>query len=337
MLLRRLFAPILAALLIGASSPAAFDAGPYVRAPQLVDVGGGRHISLYCSGTGSPTVILESGLGRGTQDWHLVQPVIAKSTRVCSYARAGMEFSDPAVGSQTAVKIVHDLHAALTAAKIAPPYVLVGHSIGGLYVRLYADRYLGDVRGFVFLESSAEHQLPRYKGTSPAMDVGYAEQQRRFRTCESLTRRGPLRPGTSGYDLCVGPPNPDFPAALNAVNVIFAQHPSYYADAASEWDNFDDSGNTVAREQRAYGALPIIVLTADTVKHFGGPGVPLAMNQKLWNLWYGQHDAIAHLSSVGAHYVVTNAGHYIQLDQPSAVVSAIAEVLSQARAADTRR
>jgi pimeloyl-ACP methyl ester carboxylesterase len=320
-------------LLIGASGPAAFDAGPYVRAHELVDVGGGRRISLYCSGKGSPTVIFESGLGRATQDWYLVQPVVAKSTRACSYARAGMEFSDPAAGPQTASKIVSDLHAALTAAKIAGPYVLIGHSIGGLYIRLYADRYPRDVDGFVFLESSAEHQLQRYEALSPAMDIGYAKQQYRFRRCEALTRQGPLQPGTSGYSLCVPPPNPAFPAALNAVNVTLAQRPSYYAAAASEWDNFNDSGNVVAREQRAYGAVPVIVFTADTVKHFGGPGVPPAMNQKLWDLWYGQHDMIAHLSSIGRHYVVSNSSHDIQLDRPAVIVSAIMDVLSQARVA----
>lgn len=112
-----------------------YDASSYVR-PQVIVKVDSRRMNIYCSGTGSPTVILDSGLGGDMTDWRLVQGRIARRTRVCSYDRAGMGFSDPAPVPRDASAIVNELHALLQVANISPPYVLVGHSIAGLYVRL---------------------------------------------------------------------------------------------------------------------------------------------------------------------------------------------------------
>src|SRR5256885_2868437 len=129
---------------------------------QRIDVGGFK-MHIHCTGQGSPTVILESGLGDTYVSWHKVQPQIAKFARVCSYDRAGLGFSDPSSQPRTSKVMAEELHALLTAANVAPPYVLVGHSMGGFNVRLFASLYRSEVVGIVLADSShpdQENRLP---------------------------------------------------------------------------------------------------------------------------------------------------------------------------------
>jgi len=119
---------------------------------ERVDIGG-RALFLSCTGTGSPTVVLEAGSGNGADTWAAVQPEIARFTRVCSYDRTGLGQSDSApIGVRTVQESVDDLHALLTAADISGPIVLAGHSLGGLIVRLYASQYPEDVGGLLLVD-----------------------------------------------------------------------------------------------------------------------------------------------------------------------------------------
>jgi triacylglycerol esterase/lipase EstA (alpha/beta hydrolase family) len=112
----------------------------------LVDVGG-RKMHIDCAGQGSPTVVLDSGLGDTYTSWRKVQPQIAKFIRVCSYDRAGLGYSESSSAPRTSKVIAGELHELLSAAKVAPPYVLVGHSMGGYDVRLFASLYPNEVVG----------------------------------------------------------------------------------------------------------------------------------------------------------------------------------------------
>ncbi len=131
---------------------------------------GGRAIYLSCRGTGSPTVILESGYGDSAALWAGMEGAVAPRTRVCSYDRANTVggASDPAPSPRTAREVVGDLHAVLAAAGVPGPYVLVGHSIGGLFVRLYASAYPDDVAALVLVDSSHEDQDVRLEAIVPA-------------------------------------------------------------------------------------------------------------------------------------------------------------------------
>jgi Alpha/beta hydrolase family len=122
---------------------------------RKVDVGGFR-LTISCLGTGSPTVVLESGAGWGDSAWYLLQPRVAKTTRVCSYDRAGLEGSDdrPAREPVPAAKVVEELHSLLAGASISPPYVLGGWSLGGFFNRLYAKRYPAEVLGLVMVDGT---------------------------------------------------------------------------------------------------------------------------------------------------------------------------------------
>jgi pimeloyl-ACP methyl ester carboxylesterase len=129
------------------------------RFPQIgrsVDVGE-RSLNIFCSGNGSPAVISDSGRGMPGYSWLRVQPELAKLTRACWYDRAGYGWSDAAAGARTSAAIVTDLHQLLQAAEVASPYVLVGHSFGGLNARIYYARYPHDVSGMVLVEPSHEN------------------------------------------------------------------------------------------------------------------------------------------------------------------------------------
>ena len=145
----------------------ALDKGAFTMPGQLIDVGGHKlHIS--CTGSGSPTVILEGGLGEpGVMMSGWIQPGVATTTQVCVYDRAGKGWSEPSETPQDGLSIATDLHTLLSRARVDGPYVLVGHSSGGVYVQVYAARYPEQVAGMVLLDSQppdALANLPGYEG-----------------------------------------------------------------------------------------------------------------------------------------------------------------------------
>jgi len=146
------------------------------RLPQIgrsVDIGG-RSLNIYCSGDGTPAVIFDSGAGEPGYAWSNIQPEIAKLTRACWFDRAGSGWSDPGPFPRTSAAMSHDLHELLHRAGVPPPYVLVGHSLGGLNARVYNGMYPSDVAGMVLVDAAHEdepkrapkfmlgHTLPRY-------------------------------------------------------------------------------------------------------------------------------------------------------------------------------
>jgi pimeloyl-ACP methyl ester carboxylesterase len=137
------------------------DARRYPPPGQLYKVGDyGLH--LYCTGQGRPTVVLETMAGGTSVNWGWVQPEVAGQTRVCAYDRAGRGWSEPGIPASDLWGTAEDLHALLAAAGESPPYVLVGHSIGGLHVRGFTARYPDEVAGIILLDSSHPEQFDRY-------------------------------------------------------------------------------------------------------------------------------------------------------------------------------
>ncbi len=168
---------------------------PYVAPGQLVDIGG-RRINLHCTGAGAPAVILMAGSSSWSPVWYKVQPVIAQETRVCAFDRAGLGFSDPAPRFQILSDVVDDLHAALKAGAIPEPYVLVGHSLGGIEVRIYAQSWPQEVAGMVLVDTS-----PAGEGFLEANQPGFDEvyggpwtNTAGLLHCAFLAANGPLDP-----------------------------------------------------------------------------------------------------------------------------------------------
>jgi pimeloyl-ACP methyl ester carboxylesterase len=169
---RWLVVPVIAVLLLvavgGAFATVSAATGRTTQpgAGQMIDVGGYR-LYIECTGSGSPTVILQAGLGAASSSWAGIAPNVAGSARVCAYDRAGHERSEAAAGPQDGVALATDLHTLLERAGVAGPYVLVGHSSGGNYVRVFADRYPDEVAGMVLVDAQpadAFTALPNYPG-----------------------------------------------------------------------------------------------------------------------------------------------------------------------------
>ncbi len=166
---------LLAVVSVGAGTETVLSrtAPDYEMPGQLVDVGGHR-LHLHCTGTGSPTVVLEPGAGMSSSTMGWIQPAVARDTRVCVYDRAGRGWSDPADTTQDATQIATDLHTLLQRANVPGPYVLAGHSFGGLYALTYAAQYPTEVAGMVLIDSTAPESAP----TSPTSTSSSYEQYR---------------------------------------------------------------------------------------------------------------------------------------------------------------
>ena len=187
------------------SRPAASAATPTALASdpgsteQLVEIGD-RSLWLECIGDGTPTVILESGLGGDHRTWNQVQPQLAAASRVCVYDRAGIGESDAAEGTRTAADAVDDLTALLEAAAIEPPYVLVGFSFGGAITQLFASTHPEALAGLVLVESNhpleteqfEEHLTPEQIAEDRGFALDNPERMDPFASFEELQAAGPL-------------------------------------------------------------------------------------------------------------------------------------------------
>jgi pimeloyl-ACP methyl ester carboxylesterase len=169
---RRLLYPVIAFLALASVGGGyqtlgeAADAKAYPRPGQLIDVGGHR-LHLNCTGSGSPTVVLEAGGGEMSSNLGWITPAVARNSRVCVYDRAGRGWSEPADTPQDGTQIAADLHTLLQRGNVPGPYVLAGHSFGGLYVLTYADRYPGEVAGMVLVDCTNPAPAARARTASP--------------------------------------------------------------------------------------------------------------------------------------------------------------------------
>jgi pimeloyl-ACP methyl ester carboxylesterase len=322
---------LLGLLLLGLSSQAianAVDAAHYPAPGRLVDIGG-YQLHINCTGIGSPTVILDAGLGGTSLDWSKVQPAVAGTTRVCSYDRAGYGWSETAPSTpRNSQQIVTELHLLLAHAKINGPYVLVGHSFGGLNMRLYAYRYPAEVVGMVLLDATSEHQFAPF-GTHPAFfppqGVSAAVQQLRVFSVAAYfgVTRLALQTGLA--------PLEDFAAYPTAVKPIVLPHASqtrYYSTEHDEYAALQESAAQVRAARQAspsYGKLPLIVLSQDFSQDQSAQGKQDAAT------WDALQQDMASLSSNSQHSVAQHSGHYIQLDRPDLAIAAIQSVWQQAQ------
>jgi len=297
----------------------------YPRAHRLVTIEKSRRLNLYCTGNGSPTVILDSGLGDSTKSWGLVQPTISSTTCSCSYDRAGLGFSDPSARPGTSANIVDDLHRLLAASGIQPPYVLVGHSLGGMNVKLYAETYPREVAGLVFVDASHEDMGKAIWKLDPDYQIKYVPYMESLQRC---LRASPADfvAGSELAKTCLPASSPRHSDAINAVEAELGKQHARLAAWISEQENvWFASADQVRAAYRRFGDLPLIALTHEPFARTGTETQELrdAKNQ----VWIRLHNEIAGMSTRGTRRTVEKSGHYIQLDQPEAVSSAILEVV----------
>jgi pimeloyl-ACP methyl ester carboxylesterase len=300
----------------------------YSEPGQLVDIGG-RRINLNCTGSGGPTVVLMAGLFSWSVVWYKTQPVTAQKTRVCSFDRANYGFSDPSPRPQILSDVVDDLHAVLKAGSIPGPYVLVGHSLGGIEARLYAQRWPTEVVGMVLVDTS-----PAGEGLIDESQPGFDEVNGRedyasdMLYCALLSSNGPLDASRPEYKDCSsvsGLPR-DTPAAFRAIWPRFFTA-NYFADKVSLMSSLYTHRYDSVDHHRL-GAMPLVVLSIESTWDNGTPA-GARFNQAYSKVWIGLQRDLAHLSTRGVHRVIENSGHHIQLDQPQAVIDAVDDVLRQ--------
>jgi pimeloyl-ACP methyl ester carboxylesterase len=275
------------------------------------DVGGFK-MHIDCTGEGSPTVILDSGLGDTYLSWLKVQPQVAKFTRVCSYDRAGLGYSESSSQPRTSKVIATELHALLQAAGIAPRYVLVGHSLGGFDVRLYASLYPSDVAGMVLVDSSHPAQFDRLP---PGIKEMQADWKRKAEFTEYTMPFGiPRLLGQCDED-------PVFRAA--ACNWHTA------AEAVAELESFSAESAAQTAATGSLGDIPLLVISHDPNKPLGS--LPAGIAKPVNEAWERMQEELAHLSTQGTQVIATGSSHAVQWDRPDVVIEGVRIVMEQAR------
>lgn len=290
---------------------------------RLVQVDG-HAMRIECMGSGSPTIVLDAGLGNDGLIWGGIQPALARSTRVCSYDRAGFGWSDPVPGPQDADHIAAELHGLLAAAGISKPVVLMAHSIAGIYARDYASRYPADVAGLILVDSSTpwqnrdpafaalekKHSLPHLRsfGNEALMSLGVA---RMLGGC-TLSDQG-IDAHAAGFT--------DHAAELAGEDGC---HEGFSAEEA-ELDNFDPSGRETVNTGH-YGDLPVLIFSHDPATAAGEPE-----RHDVEMAWARMQQDLKKLSTRSRQIIAKGSGHYVQIQRPDLIRREVPLFLDQIR------
>ena len=300
----------------GATYEAIMAVGDTKRYPppgQLVDVGGHR-LHLQCVGQGSPTVVLDAGLGAFSLDWGAVQPEIVTTTRVCAYDRAGLGWSEPGPRPRSPQQFADELHTLLTNAGIQGPYVLVTHSISGKTARLFASQHPNQVDGIVLVD--ARHESVDDHLTPEQVAAEDAQQQQFQDMIKWMARFGLVRLlwAPAWPSMLPGSENLS-PESRSTIGVLQAR-PQQIESALAEGQGRMES-NSLLRAAAPLGDKPLVVLaSAQTINN-----VPF---------WKEAQEAMAGLSS-NSRLIVVPSGHAIHFEQPAQVVESIRHVVNAAR------
>jgi pimeloyl-ACP methyl ester carboxylesterase len=266
---------------------------------------------IYCTGQGAPTVILDSGLGDSYLSWRKVQPEIAKFTRVCSYDRAGLGYSDTSPRARTSQIIAEELGLLLQSANVSPPYILVGHSMGGFDVRLFASLNRNHVAGMVLVDSSHPGQEKRFP---PGVNDLAASDLRQQEFLAAITPFGiPRILGFCGSDLEIRAAECNFHSVREGVAELRAFSTSAAQTASTG----------------SLGDIPLAVLSHDpnTLQ----PDLPEDLVKPFNDAWEKMQEELAQLSTRSTHVIANNSGHYIQFDRPDLVIEAVHKVVDEFR------
>ncbi|MBN9316620.1 MAG: alpha/beta hydrolase [Devosia sp.] len=285
------------------------DQSTYPPAGRLVDVGGYR-MHLDCRGEGSPTVVMDAGLGGSSLDWSLVQADVALTTRVCSYDRAGMGWSDASPQPRTPGHIAEELHSLLRMAGVPGPYVLVGHSLAGKNIRMLASAHPDEVAGMVLVDARSEHVdalTPRAEadafGLTLSMQGSLYALARRFGVARAF-----------GASL-VG--EPLVPPAI-ATEMALLQTQTAAIDETTR-EGLVRATDDATLASSTLGSIPLAVIAAS------------ASMAEIPN-WSTAQRELAALSTRGRLVIAEHSGHAVHIEQPRIVIDAIRQVVSEVRA-----
>lgn len=325
---------VIASLLLGGMIwqwlGAASDLRLYPPPGRLIDIGGCR-LHIVDQGKNHPTVVFEAGLPGSVLSWRRVQDDLSRLVRAVSYDRAGLGWSDRGKRPRSAEKIADELHCLLERAGVPPPYILVGHSFGGLTTRQYASRYPDEVAGLVLVDPAVPgewfplSERERRRLTGGARLCRRAAFLARFgvtRLVRLLARIGAGRlakiavllisNGTLADGGTLVGPLAKLPPEQRSIVGTFWVQPKFYEAMAGQLEALPESAAQVAGAKANLEDKPIIVISA-------GDTPPRRL---------AEHLSLVAMSSRGRHLVASSSGHWIQLEQPDLVTGAILEVIA---------
>lgn len=324
---------VIAAALVASAALAAPPLPPetYRQPAKLVALPDGRKMNLLCLGEGSPVVVLDAGYGSGASVWAAIHPTLAETTKVCAFDRPGNEWSDPGPLPRTTAAIVADERAMLKAAGLKGPFVLVGHSMAGLDVRLYASLHRKEVAGVVMVDPSNPHQQDRFAAVAPGATAQEAARMAGRRKCVDQLIAGEIKPADGPvYTTCFPAPPSSLPEPWRATLAGWRTDPARLANLMSEVESMPGAdSDQIDAATRPLGDMPLIVLTAEGTTR--GMGASPEEREAAAKVWSDMHDEAAALSTRGENRHV-DAGHYIWGEKPQAVIDAVDEVVAAARA-----
>lgn len=300
---------------------------------RLIDIGSHR-LHLHCAGAGTPAVVFDAALGASSISWSLVQPPVAAFTTACVYDRAGFGWSDAGPRPRTAARIAAELAELLTRAGVFPPYVLVGHSFGGLTIRAFAARHSDRVAGLVFVDPAhpedwlepTEHERERIaKGVALCRHGAVAARLGIARLVAALISAGALnaarglvaavsRGGLRRQDEEILAPVSKLPHDVRPMLKWTWTQPRFFEALGSQIESVCASAAEIPRDP-TYGELPLVTISASN---------PSERRRAL-------QDALARRSTRGRHIVANESGHWIPLEEPGTVLEAIRAVVEEVR------
>src|SRR6266851_3177888 len=281
----------------------------------------GLQMHIDCSGTGSPAVVMEAAASAPWSLWRKVQPELSRVTQVCSYDRAGHGWSEPRKGSRDAETIVRELHSLVDKAGVKRPFVLVGHSAGGLYVREYAREFPTEVAGVALIESSSPRQIDELPGFRAAYEEDKRDAKREL--WEDRLRVW------SGWERLLGKcyvSAKDFPGWAGQYNAM-ACRPGYVDTDESELNYFEESSKQAGR-LISFGRIPLLVITRDPDLQKEGLS-PRALAQI--PVWDREQEESKSLSPLSWRVIARNSGHMVPKDRPDVVVAEIIRLIDYLR------
>lgn len=290
---------------------------------KSIDING-NSLHYQVMGKGNPTVVVDSGQGGTHLDWQLVQPEVAKFTQIVTYDRPGYGWSDLSTEPRTAQQVVDELRQLLHKTGIKPPYILVGMSLSGLFVRLFACQYPGEVAGMILVDVAHERMYERIP-----QEIVKLNQQVDWLAIHVLpiaARIGLFR-WLVKFDLLplAGGLFKKLPNAMKASAKAVYSQTKFWQAFGQESAAFQVSLKQIeqARSTKSFPDIPLVVLSSGK-PDFGGTRELLQTMQEL-------HSDLAKQSSQGIQIVAQNSGHAIQLDEPELVIDAIREVVEKVR------
>lgn len=307
------------------------DRHHYPPPGQMVDIGGHR-LHLYCLGTGTPTVILEAAAPGWSLYWSNVHPQLARTTRVCAYDRAGLGWSERGPLPRTGHRMTRELHRLLERAGIPGPYVLVGHSFGGLIVRLYQHDYPQEVAGMVLVDAGHESEMRQAEFRAFAN-----ADKSRLPVIRALTMLGMTRLLASQGQLpqLLIEQEEKVSAEIRPLLRAGWLRTGYYSTLADESGGLIETLEQV-RRSGSLGDLPLVVVTA--TGPIWWPEMPGQVpSAKFRKMWLELQQDLMKLSADSRQVLAGQSGHFIQFDQPAIVIDAVRHVVDAARQTSKNR